>query len=269
MRASSAETRIRILDAAMELFRRQGFDQTTMREIAAEAGVATGAAYYYFDSKDAIVLAFYDQAQQELEPLIEQALAGGKHLDERLGALLEAKLKYFEPNRRLLGALAAHADPEHPLSPFGARTSEIRERDVVWFTRALEASGIHVPRDLEPLSAAPLVDVPDGPDSLLDLRPFAGAGAHAHLNPQERGDCGAAGQTGGLSADAACAAPGGGPGANGDGRNMNERNRRHLSRQPGNSAWRTVIWNGLRCRRLALPWLRRISAPNHRLAPRS
>jgi AcrR family transcriptional regulator len=150
MNAKSAETRARILDAAMELFRRQGFEETTMRQIAKEAGVATGAAYYYFDSKDAIALAFYEQSQQELEPLIEQALASGKHLKERLGALLEAKLKYFEPNRRLLGALAAHADPEHALSPFSARTREIRERDMASFARALGASGIRVPADLEP-----------------------------------------------------------------------------------------------------------------------
>jgi AcrR family transcriptional regulator len=150
MPAKSAETRARILDAAMELFRRHGFEETTMREIAAEAGVAIGAAYYYFDSKDAIVLAFYDQSQQELDPLIEQALASGKHLKDRLAALLDAKLKYFAPNRRLLGALAAHADPEHALSPFGARTLEIRERDVESFARALESSGIRVPQDLQP-----------------------------------------------------------------------------------------------------------------------
>jgi len=150
MHAKSAETRARIMDAAMELFRRQGFEETTMREIATEAGVATGAAYYYFDSKDAIALAFYDQSQKELEPLIEQALAGGKNLKARLGALLEAKLKYFAPNRRLLGALAAHADPEHPLSPFSARTREIRERDMGSFARALDASGVRVARDLEP-----------------------------------------------------------------------------------------------------------------------
>jgi AcrR family transcriptional regulator len=150
MPAKSVETRTRILDAAMDLFRRQGFEETTMREIAAEAGVATGAAYYYFDSKDAIALAFYDQSQRELEPLLDKALAGGKHLRERLAALLVAKLKYFEPNRRLLGALAAHADPEHPLSPFSARTRGIRERDVASFARVLEASGVRVARDLEP-----------------------------------------------------------------------------------------------------------------------
>ena len=150
MSAKSAETRARILEAAMDLFRRQGFEETTMREIAAEAGMATGAAYYYFESKDAIALAFYDQAQQELDPLIAQALDSAKHLKGRLAALLEAKLKYFEPNRRLLGALAAHADPEHPLSPFSERTRDIRERDIESFAHALRGSGVRVPRDLEP-----------------------------------------------------------------------------------------------------------------------
>jgi len=150
MHAKSAETRARILDAAMQLFRRQGFEETTMREIAAEAGVATGAAYYYFASKDAIALAFYDQAQQDLEPLIERALAGAKHVKDRLAALVEAKLQYFEPNRRLLGALAAHADPAHPLSPFSAHTREIRERDIQSFARVFDGRRVRVPPDLEP-----------------------------------------------------------------------------------------------------------------------
>ena len=37
-----------------------------MRDIASRAGVATGLAYYYFASKDAIVLAFYQRAKDEL-----------------------------------------------------------------------------------------------------------------------------------------------------------------------------------------------------------
>jgi AcrR family transcriptional regulator len=132
----------------MELFQRQGFEETTMREIATGAGVATGAAYYYFDSKDAIVLAFYDQAQQEMEPQLEAALAGTKDLKARVGALLDVKFQYFEPNRRLLGTLAAHTDPEHRLSPFGAETLEMRERDMRFFERALEGSRIRVSGDL-------------------------------------------------------------------------------------------------------------------------
>jgi AcrR family transcriptional regulator len=149
-KTKSDETRERIMNAAMELFRTKGFEETTMREIAAASGVATGAAYYYFDSKDAIVLAFYDQAQAELEPLLEAALASDKGLEKRLRAILETKLGYFEPNRRLLGALAVHTDPEHPLSPFSARTAEIRERDMAFFARALSGGGVRVTRDLEP-----------------------------------------------------------------------------------------------------------------------
>jgi AcrR family transcriptional regulator len=148
--AKSDETRGRIMAAAIELFRRQGFDATTMREIAAEAGVATGAAYYYFDSKDAIVLAFYDQAQKEMEPLLQEALRAGKDLKPRLAALLEVKLRYFAPNRGLLGTLASHVDPAHPLSPFSAQTSEIRERDMHYFGRALEETRVRITSDLQP-----------------------------------------------------------------------------------------------------------------------
>lgn len=44
-----------LLAAAMRLFIAQGYDRTTMREIAAEAGVSTGAIYVYFDTKAAIL----------------------------------------------------------------------------------------------------------------------------------------------------------------------------------------------------------------------
>jgi AcrR family transcriptional regulator len=147
-RSKSDETRARILSAAIDLFRRNGFAQTTMRDIAAEAGVALGAAYYYFDSKDAIVLAFYDQAQQDLEPLLEQAVGSTRDLGKRLHALLDVKLRYFEPNRRLLGTLSAYSDPEHPLSPFSDRTRAIRENDMRFF--ALAIADTKVPKDLLP-----------------------------------------------------------------------------------------------------------------------
>jgi len=102
-RTKSDETRDRILQAALELFHDRGFDSTTMREIADRAGVATGAAYYYFDSKNAIVLAFYDQARTDMEPSLERALGESRDLRERLRSLIDVKLKYFAPSRKLLG----------------------------------------------------------------------------------------------------------------------------------------------------------------------
>ena len=60
-------TERRILDAALEMFRAKGFEEATMRDIASAAGVATGAAYYYYPSKDAIVLAFYQRSCTEMQ----------------------------------------------------------------------------------------------------------------------------------------------------------------------------------------------------------
>jgi AcrR family transcriptional regulator len=145
----SVETRERILQAALELFHEKGFVPTTMRDIADRAGVATGAAYYYFASKDAIVLAFYDRARTEMEPLLEAALAGSRDLRERLRRLIQVKLDYFAPSRDLLAALSGFTSPEHPLSPFSAETREIREHDVAFFKRAAEGSRTRVPDDLK------------------------------------------------------------------------------------------------------------------------
>src|SRR5579859_1565577 len=127
-------TRTRILDVALDLFRRQGFERTTMRAIATEVGLSLGAAYYYFESKEALVMAFYERASLEIWPRIDSVLQPGMDLEQRLTAIIEAKLEYFLPNRAFLGALFRHAaDPQNALSPFSAETRHIRERDQHYF----------------------------------------------------------------------------------------------------------------------------------------
>ena len=59
----SVRTRSAIIDAALRLFRERGYEATTMRAIAAEAGVSVGNAYYYFESKEQLIQGFYDRAQ--------------------------------------------------------------------------------------------------------------------------------------------------------------------------------------------------------------
>jgi len=146
----SEETRLRILEAALLVFRERGFEKATMREIAAQAGVAVGAAYYYFDSKEAIVMAFYERSQGEMHSTTEAALDRARTLESRLRAIISAKFSYFAPNRKLLGALSAHADPEHPLSPFSAETAAIREQDVASFERAVRDSSVKLPPSIAP-----------------------------------------------------------------------------------------------------------------------
>jgi AcrR family transcriptional regulator len=145
----SDETRTRILEAALTLFRQRGFASTTMRDIAKEAGVALGAAYYYFDSKDALVTAFYVRANQELTPLAEGALVNARTLEERLRAVMKVKFEYFAPNRSLMAALSAHIDPQNPLSPFSPKTQAIRDQDIALFARTLEGSKVRVSDDLK------------------------------------------------------------------------------------------------------------------------
>lgn len=146
----SDRTRTRILEAALTTFRERGFEKATMREIAVEAGVATGAAYYYFDSKDAIVMAFYQRAQEELRPSLEALLDRSRTLEDRLRAIITHKLEYFLPNRKLLGALTAHTDPSHPLSPFSEETRSIREQDLTLFNRAVNESKVKLPKNIAP-----------------------------------------------------------------------------------------------------------------------
>jgi AcrR family transcriptional regulator len=146
--SKSEETRERILTAALALFHERGFEAATMRDIAEKSGVATGAAYYYFSSKDAIVLAFYERAAQETAPRIGQILESTPDLRKRLAGILEVKLGYFGPSRRLLTTLAAHVDPGHPVSPFSEATRSIREQDIDCFRRAVAGSRQHIADDI-------------------------------------------------------------------------------------------------------------------------
>jgi AcrR family transcriptional regulator len=149
---SKAEaTGTRILEAALELFREEGFDQTTMRRIAEKAQMATGAAYYYYVSKDAIVLDFYQRACDEMQEELEEALGTANGFEAGLCALIRVKTHHFAPNRAVLRALLRNgADPSYPLSPFSAETKGIRDIDVSWFRRLIEDSGPRMPKDLMP-----------------------------------------------------------------------------------------------------------------------
>lgn len=142
------ETRGRILDAALRLFRDQGFDETTMRDVAAEAGMATGAAYYYFHSKEELVMALYQRTSEEARHLIPPAIGRARDLEARLRAVIDAKFEQFADHRRLLGALVRIGmDPSHPLSPFAKDTAPMREESIDYFRDAL--AGTKVPKDLE------------------------------------------------------------------------------------------------------------------------
>src|SRR5271169_2989526 len=105
MSSKAETTATKILEAALALFRERGFDTATMRGIAERAGVATGAAYYYYASKDAIVMDFYQRACDEMQESIRQGLKGVGRLEAGLSELIRVKLAHFGSNRDVLRAL--------------------------------------------------------------------------------------------------------------------------------------------------------------------
>ena len=122
-RAGSEETRRQILETALALFRERGFEETTIREIAAAGGLSLGAAYYYFKSKEAIVGAYYDYVHHEHQVRSREAFERGGDLRARLRAAMHTKIDIMQEDRRLLRALFRYGgDPDHALSWFGPAT---------------------------------------------------------------------------------------------------------------------------------------------------
>jgi AcrR family transcriptional regulator len=140
-------TRQHVLETALKLFRRRGFERTTMREIAEGAGLSLGAAYHYFHSKDELVVTYYEWMQAEHERLSQAGCPLNADLRTKLSTLFRTKLELLGGDRKLLAALFGNlGDVSHPLSMFGSKTRAIRERSISQFVAVLDHPS--VPDDL-------------------------------------------------------------------------------------------------------------------------
>lgn len=93
----SEQTRTLILETALRLFQERGYDRTTMRAIAKEAGVSVGNAYYYFASKEHLVQGFYDRIGAEHQAAVRPILDRETDLETRLAGVLTSWLEIAEP----------------------------------------------------------------------------------------------------------------------------------------------------------------------------
>ncbi|MGW1586162.1 TetR/AcrR family transcriptional regulator [Streptomyces sp. NPDC002386] len=64
-------TRQRIQDVALELFAEQGYEKTSLREIAERLDVTKAALYYHFKTKEEIIVSLFEDLTQPIEDLIE------------------------------------------------------------------------------------------------------------------------------------------------------------------------------------------------------
>jgi AcrR family transcriptional regulator len=124
MQQRSEARRLDILHAAARVFRRRGTAAAGMREIADEAGLSPGNLYYYFDSKDELLVFCQERTLEHMLAAVAAAKAAGQSPAEQLRAVLR------EHVHALLDELeGATAHLELDALPEALRAPMIRKRD--------------------------------------------------------------------------------------------------------------------------------------------
>ncbi|WP_240434369.1 TetR family transcriptional regulator [Streptomyces sp. YIM 130001] len=138
-----------ILETAMRLFQERGYDRTTMRAIAKEAGVSVGNAYYYFGGKEHLIQGFYDRIAAEHRAAVRPVLDREKDLEARLAGVLRAWLDVADPYHEFATQFFKNAaDPDSPLSPFSTDSEHAREAALDVHRELLTGSKAKVPEEL-------------------------------------------------------------------------------------------------------------------------
>lgn len=144
-------TRTHILETAVRLFFERGYEATTMRVVAKEAGVSLGNAYYYFTAKENLIQAIYAQSHVEHLAASAPVLAKERTFRARLAGVMRAKIETLAPYHPFAGVLfKTAADPASPLNPFSEASKAVREQSMALFAEVLDGSTARPAKSLRP-----------------------------------------------------------------------------------------------------------------------
>jgi AcrR family transcriptional regulator len=147
--AKGEQTKALILSTALELLQERGYEATTMRAIAAKAGVSLGNAYHYFSSKDQLIQAFYHRTHSDHVRVSLTALQKESSLKARLLSVIRLKIDTLEPYHEFAGVLfQTAADPHSPLNPFALDSAPVRRESIKLFEDLVAETKARIPSDL-------------------------------------------------------------------------------------------------------------------------
>jgi AcrR family transcriptional regulator len=127
------DTRARIQRVALELFAEQGYERTSLREIAERLGVTKAALYYHFKSKEDIVRSFTEDHFARLDAVIAWAkeqppgpATGREILDRYVAVLVDGSdvFRFLEQNQ---ATLHSHDSGKHRFEQFRPRLDTLVE----------------------------------------------------------------------------------------------------------------------------------------------
>jgi TetR/AcrR family fatty acid metabolism transcriptional regulator len=91
----------RILEAAVKVFADQGFFQSTISQIAREAGVADGTIYLYFKNKEDILVQFFSFKTRQVFARFREEVNGADNAVDKLRKLIHRHLEEFQNDRNM------------------------------------------------------------------------------------------------------------------------------------------------------------------------
>ena len=124
--AQGAAAKQRLYEIAVKRMARHGYEMTTLRDVAKDAGVSVGLLYRYFPSKRAVIFALYDELSADYVSATA-AMPPGKWRDRGLFAL-KSSLEVLTPHRTTLRGLipVMVGDPDEGV--FGEEAAFMRVR---------------------------------------------------------------------------------------------------------------------------------------------
>lgn len=155
LRSPNPGVRTRLLEAANQLIREEGFPDLRIEQVTQRAGLSVGTFYLYFEGKDDLFTSLVVAHTESLRHQCQAAYSRPGRVLERLACVLDAYLDFVEENEKAFAyfrnsgsrattagsltswAFAQHATDLRPLLEEGIRTGEIRAGDAALLTQAL------------------------------------------------------------------------------------------------------------------------------------
>jgi TetR/AcrR family fatty acid metabolism transcriptional regulator len=121
----------RILEAAITVFAEQGYFQSTIAQIAKEAGVADGTIYLYFKNKDDILVQFYQYKTRQIFERFRDAVSQPASAEEKLRCLIHVHLQEFQKDRNMAIVYQAETHQNRRLGNEQIKEMSKMYRDIV------------------------------------------------------------------------------------------------------------------------------------------
>jgi AcrR family transcriptional regulator len=136
-REAIAEPRQEILRTAARLFQQQGYDATSMNDVAAAMKLSKGGLYHHFQSKDEILFNLMNHAMDITEESVLKPVMAIPDAEQRLRALIRRHIAVVLSERDREITVMLHEN--HPLPPALRRRINARKKDYIHFLENLIA----------------------------------------------------------------------------------------------------------------------------------